>query len=291
MDYKGELRVIDTEQKAYFLGFMFADGCISHIKRKESTYVKPQVQISLVDEEIINKFHNLFPFFNLQVFDYSRYNIKNNKQFALRKANTELFSDLQSHGMLERKSIENSSLLKLPSLKKGLIPHFIRGYFDGNGSISTSVKRPNLRRVEICSTSQEFLLQIKSALEGYHINCPIFRKKDRNVALYVLEWVLSSDILDLRHFFYDNATIYLLRKKERFDSFRIVDRKYGNPLCIHCGGIVYKAGLRQMKHGLMHRYVCTICNRRFSVLAQLKSDKLLENPEEDNQQPIISLND
>ena len=93
MDYNNEFENIDNEQKAYFLGFMYADGCISNIKRKQSNYVKPQVQISLADEQIIMELHKCFPFFNLQTFDFGKYNNKHSKQFALRKANKKLFTD------------------------------------------------------------------------------------------------------------------------------------------------------------------------------------------------------
>jgi hypothetical protein len=280
MKYKGEFNNIDTEQKAYFLGFMYADGCISSIKRKNSSYIKYQVQISLIDEQIINEFKKEFPFFNLQLFDFGKYKKTWSKQFALRKANKILYDDLLNQGMLERKSGENSQFLKIPNLSKKLIPHFIRGFFDGDGSINIPTKRQNLRRVEICSSSKEFLLQIKTILENYNVNCPIFRKRSENriKPLYILEWVNSKDIFSLKDFFYTNATIFLNRKKEKFDSFKIVDKKTKNPFCPKCfEKSVQKAGSRQMKHGLMNRYYCKNCNNKFSTLAQLKQDELLEN--------------
>jgi intein/homing endonuclease len=292
MNYNNELKEIDTEQKAYFLGFMYADGCISLIKRKNSSYVKPQVRISLTDEQIIKDFHNYFPFFNLQIFDFGKYKESWSKQFSLNKVNKQLFDDLLNHGMLERKSIDNYDNLKLPSLNPELIPHFIRGLFDGDGSINISAKRPNLRRIEICSASKEFLLQIRNVLESLNINCPIFRKKNNNPSpLYVLEWVNSKDILLLKDFFYNNATIFLNRKKEKFDSFKIVDKKEKNPLCPECfEQKTIKGGERQMKHGLMFRYTCTNCNKKFSIPAQVKQDELSGKPYKGNQQPSLGSN-
>ena len=66
MEYNREFKIIDTEEKAYFLGLMYADGSISKARRRNSTYVKHQVQISLIDEDLIRDLHNLFPFFNIQ---------------------------------------------------------------------------------------------------------------------------------------------------------------------------------------------------------------------------------
>ena len=84
MDYNNEFKEIDSEEKAYFLGFMYADGCLSKIKRSNSTYIKHQVQISLTDKQIIDDFKSLFPFFNLQVFDFGKYKSSWSKQYALR---------------------------------------------------------------------------------------------------------------------------------------------------------------------------------------------------------------
>lgn len=284
-EYNNQFKKINTEQKAYFLGFMYADGCLSKIKTK-SKYIKPQVQISLADEQIIMDLYKIFSFFNLQVFDFGKYNSNWSKQFALRKANNQLFEDLLSHGLLEKKSGINSELLNIPLLDEYLVSHFIRGIFDGDGSINISAKRPNLRRIEICSSSSTFLSQIKSVLEANQINCPIFREKNNNKSpLYVLEWVNSKDVLTFKDFIYKNATIFLKRKKEMFDSFKIIDKKDKNPLCPDCSNPSVKKGSRQMKHGLVNRYSCIFCGRKFSNQAQVKSDELLENLEIDNQQP------
>lgn len=284
--YKGEFKIIDNEEKAYFLGFMYADGCLSKIKRKNSNYIKHQVQISLTDEDIIRRFKEIFPFFNLQIFDFGKYKSTWSKQFALRKANNELFYDLKDWGLLERKSSDNSNNLNFPEIDKKLVNHFLRGFFDGDGSISTPSLRPNLRRVEICSGSEKFLLEIKSILEENKVNCPIFREKNNNKSpLYVIEWVNSSDIVLLSDYLYKNATIFLERKKEKFDSINIIDRRDKNPRCIHCNNLTMSAGIREMKTRKMHRYRCVNCKKSFSLPVPLKSDELLENPEVDNQQP------
>lgn len=289
MDYNNELQEIDTEQKAYFLGFMYADGCITAISRKNSKYIKYQVQISLTDEQIINDFKTVFPFFNLQTFDFGKYKSTWSKQHALRKANKKLFDDLLKHGMLQRKSGEEGKLLKMPKLSKKLLPHFIRGYFDGDGSINIPKKRPNTRTAEICSSSKEFLLQVKHALENLGVKCPIFREKHTNVSpLYVLEWVNHTDMIMLREFFYKDANIFLERKKEKFYSFTLPVNI--NPLCV-CGNKTHKAGKRQMKHGLMLRYTCSTCDKKFSIPAPCKKqDELSGKPCEGNQQPSLDSN-
>lgn len=296
MDYNNEFKLIDTEEKAYFLGLFYADGSISLQKRKNSNYVKPQVQISLTDKQLIYDLHKHFPFFNLEIFDFGKYKPTWSKQYALRKASKSLFDDLSEKGILERKSGENSSKLSIPKIDKRLMHHFIRGFFDGDGSVSIPLARPHLRRAEICGSSEEFLSQIKTILEKNNVDCPIFRKRTKGYKnpLYILEWVNTMDIFDLKDYLYKEATVYLLRKKELFDSIVVIDKKESNHECIHCHNkTCHKQGVRRMKHSSMYRYHCTNCGKRFSVPAPCKKQgELLETPavKQDNQQPSLDSN-
>jgi intein-encoded DNA endonuclease-like protein len=42
---------------------------------------------------------------------------------------------LLSNGVYFRKSTENKELLEFPNIEEHLKSHFIRGYFDGDGSV------------------------------------------------------------------------------------------------------------------------------------------------------------
>jgi len=261
MEYKNELRIIDSEQKSYFLGMLFADGVMT---------IENAVKLSLIDEQIINDLALLFPFFNKGNFDYSKYNLNAKIQYSLSKKSEELQKDLINNGLQFRKSTENLNTIKIPNINNQLIPHFIRGYFDGNGSISIPSRRPNLRRIEICSTSITFIEDIKNYLLLNSINCPILReKKSTNTSLFLLEWVNSEDTIKLREFLYKDATVFLKRKKELFDSFTIVDKTDNNPKCV-CGQNLVKNGKRQMAKGLMLRYKCERCNKNYTFPKLIK---------------------
>jgi hypothetical protein len=295
MQYNRELQVIDTEEKAYFLGLLYADGSISIKTDKSCNCVKYRFQISLTDEILIQKISKFFPFLNMSSFDFGKYKESWSKQFSLRKTSRVLVQDLINNGMIERKSEDNSNLLSIPNIDEKLLHHFIRGFFDGDGSINIPKKRPNLRRVEICGSSKSFLLQVKSILESNGVNCPIFRERTLNKInpLYILEWVNFNDVNLLKNYMYKESTIHLDRKKELFESFKLIDKKKDNPICIHCNSFsCQKQGIRTMKHSSMYRYHCTNCGKRFSVPAQVKQGELLETPvvKQDNQQPSLDSN-
>lgn len=271
MDYNFEFENIDTTDKAYVLGLFFADGCITSLNA---------VRISLVDEQLIRDVHKKFNFFNLCVFDYSIYNKNSKIQYSLAKKSKHLHNHLSLLGLVRRKSTINADKLHIPLLDKGLYSHFIRGYFDGNGSISIPKARPNLRRVEICSSSKVFIEDLINILKDNNINVPIYRSKDNtNSILYLIEWVKAEDIINFGNFIYNKADIKLDRKFNLFKNFKLVDKTDNNPKCPICKNNLKKAGTRPNSKVVLTRFKCKNCNKGFSYTPdQLKSDELLETP-------------
>jgi len=209
--YNSEFQKIDTEAKAYFLGLMFADGCISN---KKNNYQKC-IRLSLTDSQIIDDLHVHFPFLNKEEFDFGKYNSNCHIQYGLRKTSVKMFDDLVKSGLFERKSYENKIHLKIPNIDENLIHHFIRGYFDGDGSINISTKRPNGRRLEFCSVSEQLLIDIFSFLKKNNIIFYEIRsKKNSDQILYSMEACKSSTVLSFYNFLYNAFLNYELILKE-----------------------------------------------------------------------------
>ena len=271
MAYNFEFEKIDTKDKAYVLGLLFADGCITNLNT---------IRISLVDKQLIEDIHKKFSFFNLGKFDYSIYNKNSKIQYSLTKKSGYLLRHLTKLGLLKRKSTENSYRLHIPVLHKDLYSHFIRGYFDGNGSISIPKARPNLRRVEICSSSKTLIEDLILLLKGNNISIPIYRKKDNtNSILYLIEWVKVEDIIKFGKFIYQDADLKLDRKFILFKDFKLINRTDSNPKCPKCKNNLCKAGSRANSKEVLMRFKCKNCKRAFSYRPdQLKSDELLETP-------------
>ena len=267
MDYQNEFKVIDTKEKAYLIGLFYADGCVT---------TRNAVRISLIDEQLIDDLKILFPFFNKNSYDFSKHNINNQRQYSLSKKSETLHQDFINFGVINNKSQENSELLNLDNIPKEFLSHFIRGYFDGDGSISIPSKRPNLRRVEICSTSLNLMNDFKNVLNEAGINTPIFRKKnlDRNKVLYVLEWVNTQDVLSLREYLYKDNSICLNRKLDLFKSFKPIQKISKNPVCQKCNNFSRKDGKRYQCGKTYQRYYCLNCKFSFQELIILGSNKI-----------------
>jgi len=273
MKYTDELKTIDTQEKAYLLGFLYGDGTITTYTEKTGRIrFLTKISISINDKDLIFRLKKHFPFFNLGMFDYSKYNEKCTKQISIAKSSKELYYDLLANGVYPRKSYENASKLKIPNIESTLIPHFIRGFFDADGSVYVRSKRPNLITIEFCSVSKELLTEINLYLKKHNINSwKIQSKKHENnnwQTLYQLIYIKTSEILKLIDFMYFNANISLKRKAEKCLNYKPVNKVLDrNIKCSICkSNHVSKNGIR----GNSIRYQCQNCGKGFSIKKDFK---------------------
>ena len=129
---------IDSEEKAYWLGFLFADGNVS---KKNYT-----IQLSLKDHEHVRKFASSMGYKGGFWYHGGCVSIS----FKSKK----MWVDLNNLGLIPQKS---KFLKVLPEFKGGLEVAFWRGFFDGDGCISGGeIKLSNCCKF-VCSKFLEFL--------------------------------------------------------------------------------------------------------------------------------------
>ena len=194
-------KLIDCEEKAYWLGFMYADGYI--IEKNSSLYAG----ISIKDKEHIEKFK-----FSIESNNPIK-NASTPNNYTINISNKNFCQNLINQGCVPRKTF----LIKFPNLRDDLKRHFIRGFFDGDGSITSSDKT---LQITICCASDYFISdlvnQLYSNIELKRIN-KIYKRKD-GLSLYLNS--SGDDITLIGKYFYDNSNIYLDRKKEIFDNVK-----------------------------------------------------------------------
>jgi intein/homing endonuclease len=185
--------VIDTEEKAYWLGFSFADGYISDDGNYElSLGAKDYNHLLKFGEFIKNKD-------KVRLKDYRCRCSMRNKHFC---------DTLNNYGHTPRKSLT----LKFPDLSifksKDLIRHFIRGYIDGDGCIGIY---KNTAKISILGTI-DFLNSINKILPNKgNIRLP------KNKNQYVFESYGPKAHKNLEYLFKD-STIYLDRKYTKYQD-------------------------------------------------------------------------
>ena len=114
---KDIFHIIDTEEKAYWLGFLYADGYVSK-------YNQVEVSLTLEDEDHLIKLKN-FINTNTEI-------IKDDHRCRLLFCSKELAKDLANLGCVNNKSL----ILTFPTeeqVPQELLRHFLRGYVDGDG--------------------------------------------------------------------------------------------------------------------------------------------------------------
>lgn len=196
---------IDTEEKAYWLGFLFADGNVS---KRDNCF---EMSLAEKDKEHLEKFNNFI--------NHSR-NIKlkkvklNNKVFNAYKCsfNSKHFCDiLKQYGCVPQKS----NILKFPDenifSNKNLIKDFLRGYFDGDGCITHCNKEHTIIAIKICGTV-EFLNKYQNYLPLNNHKITITRSVPELT-------FMGGSGFTICNFLYQNSTIYLERKYELYKQY------------------------------------------------------------------------
>lgn len=217
---------IDTEEKAYWLGFIFADGYVSGFDSDGKNNYYFELSLKESDKNHLDKF-NVF----IKHEDINHVKINKAKCF-----NTEvvcercrwggrskhLWETLNNYGCVPSKSL----ILQFPDESifkdKSLIRHFIRGYWDGDGCLSYSNKEHTIANISVLGTNQ-FLTKIKN-------NLPLkidysLRNTSNNITKELL--IQGKNAFELIYYLYSNATVYLNRKYEKYLEYcRLYEESY-----------------------------------------------------------------
>ncbi len=168
LDY---FKCIDTNEKAYWLGFLYADGYIS----KEG---KSVLSLSVKDYEHVKKFALAIGADINKIKIRNHNNVCHSISCSITVSKKEFSEHLIKHGCINKKSL----IIRFPfnSLtSEELKLSFLMGYYDGDGMTNSST---------ICCGSKEFLNDIKNY---FNINYQI-KKRKYNIELY--ELTLGMDL-------------------------------------------------------------------------------------------------
>lgn len=208
--------IIDTQEKAYWLGFIYADGCIQENANTNSCELAIKLQGS--DYKHLKKFNkSINGNVNVEVFDsICNLNQKTYSSSSIRIYSAKMVHDLKEHGLCNNKSF----VLQFPEINNELLPHFIRGFFDGDGCICDDISR-KLVKCDFTCASIEFINSLRTLLYANGISSYIYQETDRIYRLYI-RGLLNCD--KFLQFIYRDANIFLDRKNQKMiDSYE----KYG----------------------------------------------------------------
>ena len=209
--------VIDTEEKAYWLGFMFADGYISFSeanlnKGQIATAYCAGIKLQLSDKEHLKKFNKSING-NYKVFEETAYpdgfRKKKTKSAKILVYSKQMYDDLNQY--FDR---DKTYTAKFPDISENLMRHFIRGYFDGDGCFTFTDRTFD---IEFLGASKDFHEGLKNILHeyGFNFTCETKTKKC-NTDMYHIHINRNKDRCSFLDWIYENCNIYLDRKYEKY---------------------------------------------------------------------------
>jgi len=194
---------IDSQEKAYWLGFIAADGYIQRGRDLVlNVCVKDSAHLEKLKKDLgsTHEVRTYFPPSNSYGFS------------QLRIYSPKMSFDLRGLGIGERKN----KTLRWPLLRPALMKHFFRGYFDGDGSIFISYRGKQHNRFGLCIISNPmFLLGCRNWLLS---SCKITKTRIRGAGTSKIakeiRYGKQSDVQRIVRCMYLGSYVYLERKRE-----------------------------------------------------------------------------
>ena len=218
---------IDTEEKAYMLGYYFADGTCS-VKAGRITMSQTES-----DKYIIELFKKLSPYTKITeakecVNKKTGYISKPMLSISINSKH--MVETLESYGIGSNKTYDSKTNFSF--IPENLMIHFIRGYFDGDGTVCVTngkkkiankngeIKEYNYSNYtwQIVCHNKEPLDAIKNFFEiKYGVYSNIIQEKRGNNYLLLIN--RKNEFFKLREILYKDAAYFLQRKKDKYFSY------------------------------------------------------------------------
>jgi hypothetical protein len=205
---------IDNEQKAYILGLLYADGYVGNEHFNN-------VVLQLKDREIIEQIANLLDFTG-EIRKSKKGGFENSKEGYVLNFSSEIMANsLRNIGLYPNKSL---TLNNIPNISEYLLRHFIRGYFDGDGSIILS-KHCSYHKVAGVTKKYEYpaytfmILGTSEFVEKIVIIMNLSHyiiTNTKTEEIKCLRVCAKCDLHYLYNYLYDNSTIHLERKHSKW---------------------------------------------------------------------------
>lgn len=194
---------IDSERKAYFLGWLMADANISIYNNQYSL----KIHISYRDKHIVDDFLSEIKSENKTLYKNNKLSStgNNHESYYVSLTSVHMCKQLMNLGIIPNKTGKEI----IPDIDKSLIPHFIRGFFDGDGITG-------IGRDKRCGFVSNYNM-LKDLLRyiNYNLNiniCP------HHTTPYIYYFLSGKDFSKhLYNYIYKDATIWLKRKRERME--------------------------------------------------------------------------
>lgn len=193
-------KVIDSKEKAYWLGWTISDGTI--LNQPEKSKYQLELTIKTEDEEILHQFEKDLGVIN-RVYTFQ----KKYKKFSL--GSKTIVNDLNNLGITQNKTFT----VKVPNFPSEYNSSFIRGLFDGDGGFTSYTRTTGQKCCELSFCGNEFIIEWirKTLLQEIPELTPNSITKENSIKR--IRWSSKKDILLLKEYLYNKCDNHYLERK------------------------------------------------------------------------------
>lgn len=203
---------IDTERKAYFLGFIVSDGCITEDKKKNGHISKRLCFCNSIDDrEVLEEMvTDLCPNYTIKWKNKSTDTVTRKDQCELRLTSNHMCDTLiNKYGIKPNKTMDVDFELK--NVSDDLFIHFIRGFMDGDGSVTNNA-------ISLTCTFPKLLKQIEMFMCSKGFTSRLRESEGKTINYYKLFIKFNGNKDYMKELLYRDATIFLNRKHKKLTS-------------------------------------------------------------------------
>jgi len=197
---------INTQQKAYWLGFLSGDGSI--------TENKVRLCLNMKDKKHVLKFKKAVDWGGKDYYH-------SNDAIEVYFRSFKMFADLANYNVTPRKTFT----IRFPDIPKLFEPHFIRGVFDADGCINrekrTSIGKKGQRYIyyggEFCiEGNKQFILVLRKRF--IELGLPLTSINYSGKKINRVRYGGINQLKSIYQYLYRDANVFLERKKDLFES-------------------------------------------------------------------------
>jgi hypothetical protein len=208
---------IDTIEKAYILGFTYADGCIYNKGRFGYCIAEQDIEILSFIKAQLKSTANILTTHNTK-------GAKNRQpQALLRISSTKIVETLMlSFGVQKNKTLNEG--LVFPQFEEKLLISFLKGLSDGDGNIyfkagDKNTTNNSMFRWTICMTDKPFLDKLKECLDQWGVTVSLYEKQGKTCKYYTLSTNSREHTKKLCDILYSVDSFCLKRKKDKYIEY------------------------------------------------------------------------
>lgn len=190
---------IDNPDKAYIIGLLYSDGNLG--KHNSDVKLFLQERDKKLLEDILSKLDSDYP---LHFYDYSN-KPNHQNQYGFIITNRFFYKTLLQYGLFPNKSLT----LKYPTnIPNEYQRDFIRGYFDGDGSLHCSKNGKNCNFI----STYDFCMKAKEIIESnVGVHCSVYQYYDNGITS-TLQISGGKQVPKFLSWIYDDCELKLERK-------------------------------------------------------------------------------